>query len=1018
MGGWRSRGGSGWSPIRFARSSALGHRRGQTIALAAVAALTTACTAFAPVYDRAMQQALVDTLLTRASPAGRTVVVVSEATVNAGGATDARDPGELRALVPSDVAARLEPPVLGRTAIVTPTAGDVPPTGQLIWRDGACEHLRLLSGTCPDAAGEILVSEPDADTFDLLLGSTTTVGTAVDEQAKVPLEVVGTYAPRDDPWWQGLTLVGVSSLFRGSDPSAAHDAWLTTEETFVAAPILTSETSRVGAQVRTTGADVDEVLALGDEVRDLMREVRSSGADLHVDSGLDAVTEAVRAQTRLAHRTVPLLMTPVAVLTLFVLWLVLAAATEQRRREVAVARLRGRGPAGAVWLLLVELLPVLLVGVLPGALAALLAGALARALLPGAAPFEAGPGFMSAIALAVAAVVVTTVLAAIRIAREPLDSLMRGGRPSSRHWTVGAPDAFLLAAVGTGVLAFVTGSLDGPLALAGPALFALLAGLLLAHVVAPAARASGRQLLRRGRLVTGVTLLETGRRRETRAVIAVVTVATALSVFAFDALDVGERNRTNASEHDAGAPVVLRVGGRDLDGVRDALDSADPTGHRATPVLVSRTTLAVVPDGFRRIAFFPRGEPTDAEWRALSPPDDASVELTGSRFSLEVRSSDGLSAKDVLGSDSEVVLSLVVTRGTGRRSTIRLGVIPRPGGRTALVARDPACASGCRLAALQLTASPGVEITGEIDLVGLRVEGRSAGWGSWNTSEDQHSVIRTSTARDDVLHLGLDVQGVYPAEVTAAWVPRTIPALLPAARRDPLVVNGVDGNDRPAEDVGRLTLVPTMPRRSALVDLDALSRGSEVTFDAHVEVWMLDDPELLASVDASLGEHGVAVAAVRRSSEVRQAYEDTVPTWSLAMGAALGPAVMLIALLVLLVLTITGWRERARTLAILRLNGAGRRTIRRLAVWDQLPAIVLAVAAGAVAGVVGARLATPDVSFFPTPPEVPVVDTTIAWPLVLLVAATCMLVLPAAAALAGLAVAHRAHPDLVTETDR
>ena len=114
-----------------------------------------------------------------------------------------------------------------------------------------------------------------------------------------------------------------------------------------------------------------------------------------------SVTEDVRAQTRQAHRTVPLLMAPMAVLTLFVLWLVLGAATQQRRGEVAVARLRGRGPAGAVGLLLVELLPVLLIGVVPGAAAALLGGAVTRALLPGEAPFEAGPGFATAVLLAV-----------------------------------------------------------------------------------------------------------------------------------------------------------------------------------------------------------------------------------------------------------------------------------------------------------------------------------------------------------------------------------------------------------------------------------------------------------------------------------------------------------------------------------------------------------------------------------------------------------------------------------------
>ena len=630
---------SGWSALRFARRTAWGHRRGQTLALVAVSALITACTAFAPVYDRAMQQALVDTLLARASPADRAVTVVSEAVVDAGGATEARDPRDLQALVPRELSAQLGPPVLGRTAFVTPESGSFPPTGSLVWRDGACEHVRVLSGACPGAPGEILVSTTDVENFGLVLGSTVTVRPALDEQAGVRLRVVGTYVSRDGSWWQGLTLVGLSRVSRDPDTSAVHDAWLTTEETFVAGPILPGRDLATGALVRTQGTGVDEVLALGDRVR-TMSATSGAGARTFRRHRHRPLTDDVRAQTGQAHRTVPLLMAPMAVLTLFVLWLVLAAATEQRRRDVAVARLRGRGPAGAAGLLLAELLPVLLVGVVPGAAAALLGGSLARALLPGAAPFEAGPGFVAAVLLAAVAMVLTTVVAAVRVAREPLDSLVRRGRVSSGRWAFGALDAFLIAVVGTGVVAFVSGSLRGPSALAGPALLALLAGLLLAHVVAPAASASGRRLLRRGRLVAGVTLLETGRRRETRAVIAVITVATALAVFAVDARDVGARNRANASEHDAGAPVVLRLAGRDLDEVRAALGAADPTGRRATPVMVSRTTLAVEPDGFRRIAFFPRGAPTAAQWQAIAPPEAPPVALTGSRFSLTVGTGD------------------------------------------------------------------------------------------------------------------------------------------------------------------------------------------------------------------------------------------------------------------------------------------------------------------------------------------------------------------------------------------
>ena len=183
----------------------------------------------------------------------------------------------------------------------------------------------------------------------------------------------------------------------------------------------------------------------------------------------------------------------------------------------------------------------------------------------------------------------------MRGAREPLGTLVSNGRVRSRRWAVGALDAFLLAAVGTGALAFVAGGLSGTFALAGPALLALSVGLLLAQLGAPGAAVTGRRLLNGGRLVAGLTLLDLGRRRETRTVIAAITVASALAVFSIDALLIGERNRVNASQHDAGAPVVLGVDSNDVDAVRAAVGAADPSGRRATTVLVAEDTLAVEP---------------------------------------------------------------------------------------------------------------------------------------------------------------------------------------------------------------------------------------------------------------------------------------------------------------------------------------------------------------------------------------------------------------------------------------
>lgn len=1015
----------GWSPSRFAWRSAAGHRRGQTLALVTVSALLTACVAFAPVYDRAMQQALVDTLLERASTSQRVVAVTSESAVNAIGTTQARDPRELQATVPREMSARLGPAVLGRTALVTPAAGDVAPTGQLVWRDGGCEHVRLVSGSCPSASGDILVSETDVETFGLSTGATLPVSPAEDGP-DVVLTVVGTYAvdgsPSDTAWWQGLTLVGHSRVTHGTDPSASHDAWLTSEATFDDANVLAAEISSWSAVVPTVTTGVDELYALGERVRELGREVRGQGKDLHVVSILDEVAAQVDAQTRQAHRTVPLLMAPMAVLSLLALWLVLSAAIDQRRREVAVARLRGWGPLGAVGLLLVELLPVVLSGVVPGVGLALLGGTVARALLPGSAPFEAGPGFGTAVLVVVLVLVVATAGSAVRGAREPLGTLVSNGRVRSRRWAVGALDAFLLAAVGTGALAFVAGGLSGTFALAGPALLALSVGLLLAQLGAPGAAVTGRRLLNGGRLVAGLTLLDLGRRRETRTVIAAITVASALAVFSIDALLIGERNRVNASQHDAGAPVVLGVDSNDVDAVRAAVGAADPSGRRATTVLVAEDTLAVEPEVFRHVAFFPRGAPTASEWDAIAPPRHAPVTLTGARVALTVRPAAGFAAKDILGADSEVRLGLAVTTATGVRRTIALGPLPPAGETAVLVGNGRTCVGGCRLAAVQLTAAQGVTVDGLLDLSDLRVDRGPVRWSTsperWNTTEGERAVIRPlAGASGRALRVQVSIRGTYPAELTPAWVPSPVPALLTTAPEDPaaLVVTGVDGSDRPAVAAGHLTLVPAMPRRSALVDLDAVSRGAAITFDAHTEVWLTADPDLADAVRGQLHERGIAVTGRRTLTTIRESYDDTVAAWSLVLGAVTGPAVVLVALLVLLALAVIGWRARARDLAIIRLHGAGRRTIGRLAVWAQLPAVLVAVLAGIAAGLGGAVLAMPDVELYPAAPEVPVVDTSTSWPAVLAAAATCLLVMPAAAALAGRAIARRAHLERVEE---
>ena len=265
---------------------------------------------------------------------------MSEATVNAGGATEARDPRDLAGDGPARRGRAARTPGAGPHRHRHPGRRRRPADGAArLARRGVRARARAERRLSRSGRARSWSARPTSRTSGSSLGSTATVRPAVDEQPGVRLEVVGTYAPRDDRVVAGPAAGRHLERLRGPDPSAAHDAWLTTEETFVDGPILPERPRRPVPWCARGTTGVDEVLALGDQVREMSDDVRAAGRDLHVLTDLDAVTDDVRAQTGQAHRTVPLLMAPMAVLTLFVLWLVLA------RRDRAAARGGRRRPA-------------------------------------------------------------------------------------------------------------------------------------------------------------------------------------------------------------------------------------------------------------------------------------------------------------------------------------------------------------------------------------------------------------------------------------------------------------------------------------------------------------------------------------------------------------------------------------------------------------------------------------------------------------------------------------------------
>ena len=230
------------SPRRTTRLSlrqVIGYRRLQAVTLLLLAALITTCAAFAPLYDRAIVQALVDVEL------ARTTVQVSALTV--GSAFDRNNvvagkpmpPAALPDLVPAGDRLAFGRPVTAASAVANRSpSSPTSPTGVVEYHQGQCRHLRFGAGRCPRAAGEIAVSSADARVFHVTVGSRIVVegnpgqpGVPV-APPLVPLRVVGSYQQVTGGYWFGRTLGGRSGLVDPDGTGLQHDVWLTAEATF------------------------------------------------------------------------------------------------------------------------------------------------------------------------------------------------------------------------------------------------------------------------------------------------------------------------------------------------------------------------------------------------------------------------------------------------------------------------------------------------------------------------------------------------------------------------------------------------------------------------------------------------------------------------------------------------------------------------------------------------------------------------------------------------------------------
>ena len=1035
---------STWAAVRY--------RRSQSVALVLVSALVTTCAVFAPLFVRTLEQGLLRARLVERDVSDTTVLVRASRTA----ADPAVTPGDLADVVPPEADPWFEAPVGMTTAgtRVQPAAGMQTSPLRLVARDNVCEHVELTVGACPAAPGEVLVSTADAAAWAWEPGTRFEVadpsssgGAEGDAAASVPLTVSGVYRTVADPsYWLRTRVDGKSGfpISEGLSIVPAVDDFLTDESTFA------TGWSEAAVSVEYPLDRSRVTLSTVPLLRDALGGLDRVREDVTVSTPVPDLVASIADGRAIVRTLVPLLLAQLALLAVTVLALVANAVVEQRRPEVALARLRGRSREGGARVVMAELALTVLLGVPLGVAVAFVVGELLRrSVMPAGVPLEVRWPVAVAVAVAVVGCLLAVYVAARPVLREPVAALLRRVPPVTGRG-LGVLDVVVAVVAALAVAGLLAGDVGGPTALLTPVLLALAVGLLGAALLRRLAARAGRRALHRGRLPAGLAALSLARRPSLRHVLVVVTTATALATFAANAVVVGSTNRASRAALETGAPTVLDTEVTSPTTLAAAVDGL-PEAQRAlaTPVVVIRPrdpaavpTLLARPDELRRVGYAVPESGLDA----LTPPVVPSVELTdgvitgdlgwelsefreaGEPVGEAPMSPTGIPGGELHIEPGPLLVGITVTTPDGTVLDRDLGAVAQSARGEVPVRARVLCPEGCRLAGLWVRGTdPWTErVAGRLRLDDLALDGRPLELGGadrWlptpgNPVEGSQQVSGSGS------DLVLDIENTGRT-VLSRWadVPTPTPVLLagrpPAdAEGNTFTLVGLGGRPVAARSVGRVEALPAVTSRGALADLDAQLRvGGPAPPGSSLQVWLgTEDRGTIEEVSRALAAKGVPVAATTSVSEVRLRYDRSATGWGLLLGIFTGLMALLVSALVVALVAVTSWRGVARDLAGLLVAGVPPPVLRRAVRGEQLTTVLAGVVLGTVCGVAGAVLGMPLVPLFDRPAPVPVPDLTPAWPAIGATALVALLVVGSVALVAARLVVSRAVPERLRES--
>jgi hypothetical protein len=838
---------------------------------------------------------------------------------------------------------------------------------QLLARDGACEHLELVGGRCPDKPGELLMAQVDVAYGHHQIGETLDLGGDYGS-----FTIVGSYripSSASDYWPRPYRFA--STPQRSGDMRGQATPY--TPAPYVVAPAAFDGFPSGSWQVRVETildvppdyrpADLDRAIAASKGLDDEMHAIDTGQLTAEVRDDLGRIEGEITSQQSTARDSIAPALLSLVLVALALLSRLLLSASQLRIPELALASLRGT-PTRRIWLFgLAEPLLLLVISLPLGVGLGVLGGlALARQWLAPGLPLELPWTSLVAAALVVAGGVGVAALAVGTVLRVSLAGQLAGvRRPTATRRLVVVGQLLLVAAALAIVATKVSGAGTGPdvTDLVLPILLGVVAGLGAAKLVTAAAAWWARQRPDSPALARFVAARALSRRREGTLAVLPLTAAIAIGVFSLGVYDAAATWRASVAATQAPAdqvwtsPLPLRE-------TYDLTHQLDPEGRSlmAAAQLVATGGRVALFDTPRmaRVADWPDGWTPGhdaAAIAALVGPTGAQPAFTGTRLSATVD-------RELDANDPVWIDLALYANGANEPGHTYLGPF-RPGTHTSTV-RVPTCASGCRIEAMSVGGGAGlsIDMSGRVVLRDISVDGTplpgaisDAGWAVAPDAPEDARPQDVSLA-DGALEIDIETGGLPGrARLMAGSIPVHRPVLVGLDGQDN-IDQGRDGETfrlsiepYPVRSVGLSQSTPFFGPEGLFADLMVVTSGQPV-YDGQYHAFVLARADTPTEVTQALADRGLVLTTTLAGE--RRTLDNSAYALALRLYLVVAVLVLLMAFAGLAVSTAVQLPERRRDAAALRVVGVRRGQVVRAAAWEFLVVLGTAAVAGVAAG--------------------------------------------------------------------